>query len=616
MKILHITTASVLLLLLSSCSNWTIEEKVQEKFPHKVQTQVIWNDFSSGKFTVIWEIYSDKDSDLISKLAWDIVNINVNIWDSVNIWDILVETKSESVLIDYNNARTAYNNAVNTLNKTINSTNTSIETSRIALENSKRVSNNMELQVDLQKKQAVQSLSSAKTSVKLSIDSAKQALDNAISNAKTSEELSRNNFSNSLEDAGVAIKDSINEIDKILWIEEINKAFSSPFEDHLWAFDQNTLIDARTKYFNARSEVNSTNFSDFNSIIATLKTLKVSALSNVDLLKNSTTGINFSDNDLKSYIDYYVGLANSIQAIITSVSSQKKGLDSTIASNYSAVESAKKALASSKQDNWGVSQTVTSAENAYDVNVVSLENSLDTVNNNLLSTQSAYDWTKQLAKLQISQAKSQVDSARWNLLNQELRLNDLIIKAPFDWKITDIYIDSWDEIWAWTKIIKIKNLNSDYKIVCYLTKSQVSSVSVWDEVWVATKSLDLISSISPVADINTKKYKVEIKHSNPFLHAGQFINIHFTPNKMDSDKKGKIFLPLVSVFITSDWNYVWVSKEWVSMKKEVTLWALSGDLIEIVSWLDIWDEVIVAWNRGIKIDWEKVSVEVEVWNNN
>jgi len=64
--------------------------------------------------------------------------------------------------------------------------------------------------------------------------------------------------------------------------------------------------------------------------------------------------------------------------------------------------------------------------------------------------------------------------------------------------------------------------------------------------------LDKISSISPRADISTKKYKLEIDHSNRFLDSGQFIDLYYTPKNELLSNDGKIFVPMVSVFITSD----------------------------------------------------------------
>lgn len=608
MKILGLLIS--IILLLSSCSK--IESKEIKQFSEnqilEVITQTIWWDVPLWKYSVIWEVFSDKESILSAKFPSDVVNIKVSIWSKVKAWDVLVETKSENIQIAYEDAKLAYSNALNTLSKTINSTNRSIESSKIAYENSKSASNNTSVQIDLQKKQALQSLNTTKTSSKLSVESAEQALNNILDNSQKSEELAKNNLDNAIENSKIIINNTINDLDKILWFNEINKSSADTYNSYLWAFDITSITNARDSYQKSLNMAWKINYSDISNILAILSSLKNSTNANIELLKKSTTWMWFSDTELKSLINFYNWVNSSIQNTITSLTSYKKSLDSTITTNKSSIESAKKALAQAKQEEWWSSQSIELAEDAYKVNVQSLENTLDTVQNNAAASRSAYEWTKELAKLQIAQVKSQADMAKSNLNNAQIRLDDLTIRAPFDWEVVDIYVDNGDEISAWINIIKIKNSNADFKIVAFLTKAQTKWIWVWDMIWIWEKSMDKISSISSVLDPITKKYKIEIRHSNPFLHAWQFVNLSFTPKNLNTDiNNSAIFIPLNSIFVTSDWNYVWIYKNWVSEKKNINLWEISWDTIEITSWLNNWDKVIISWWRSIKANWEKLK---------
>ena len=592
-------------IILSSCTNWD-EQAKKEINPHKVTSQTIWKSWKDS-FSVIWEVFSESETLLSAKYAWDIEWVYVKNWDRVRSWDVLLKLKSDSILTSYENAKTAYQNSIINLNRVIASTKAAVKSAQVAYENAKNVSLNTQAQVELQKIQAQSNLSSVTISTKLSIESAQQALDNLILTSMASEDLAQNNLNNAKSNSKVIIEDAINELDKILWIEEINKSYASTYKNYLWNLKQWALTNSQSAYTIAKQKIESCDYSNSQSILFTLEWLKNWALANLDLLKNSTTWPNFSDTDLQALIGSYDALSWVIQGAITSLSSAKKSLDSVRVSNLAWIESAKKSLALAVQDNWNMPQAITSAQSAYDSNVYSLNNLADNANNALTYSEAWLNSAKSSANLQINQAKSASDSAKWFMDSAKIQFDDLTIKAPFDWEITNSFVENWDEIRPWTNLLEIKFKWNEFKIVSYLTKNQLNWISVWDEVWIASKSKDYISSISSRADTSTKKYKVEIKHSNQFLDSGQFIDLHFYPKNELLTDDGKIFIPMTSVFITSDWNYVWLNSTWESLKRSVEIWEISWDKLEIISWLEIWDIVIVSWWRAIGKSWEKVE---------
>ncbi len=595
-----------IIVIFSSCFNW--EEQVEKEIDaHKVILQSIWEDWWKDSFSVIWEVFSESETMMSAKFSWDVQMVNVKNWDSVRTWDVLIKLKSDPISTSYENAKKSYQNSLITLNNVIYSTNRTIKSAQVAFENSKNVSINTQKQVELQKKQAETNFSSVKISTKLSIENAKQALDNIILTSKVSEDIAQNNLDNAISDAKVLIEDTINELDKILWVEEINKSYASVYKNYLWNLKNWAFSRSLNVYTIAKQKLVNIDYLSSKSVLYVLDGLNDSALANLDLLKNSTTWPDFSDTDLYTLISSYDSLLSLIQGWISSLSSYKKSLDSVRTSNQASKESAKQSLALAKQDNWDMSQAVSLAKSAYDSNIQGLNSSLDNASNALSTTAAWLESSRSSAKLQIAQAKSASDSAKWIMDSAKVKLDDLVIEAPFDWVITNLFVENWDEIWPWTNLVELKAQWYDFKIVSYLTKNQLRWINIWDEVRIAEKSLDKISSISPRADISTKKYKLEIDHSNRFLDSGQFIDLYYTPKNELLSNDGKIFVPMVSVFITSDWNFVWLNDNWKSLKADVEIWEISWDKIEIISWLKIWDELIINWWRAIKKSWEKVE---------
>lgn len=580
------------------------------KLPIAVDTQVIWEDYSLWGFWVSWEVFPAQESTIVSKALSTVKMIYVKIWDKVKKWDKLVNLSSNAIEIAYSNAKTNYDNAKNTLNRTISSSNKTLNNVEISLNNARITYENTKKQIELQKNQALQNFSSTKLSTALSINQAKQNLDNLYSTTSKNESLARTNLNNSLSGAKNVIYDILSGIDEILWIEEIHKEWAFIYQSYLWNLNPSTLNNAKNAYRNAKHSVDTTNFQNSDKVLETLLLLSDSVFANLELLKHSSTGPNFTSSSLSSLIDSANTLSSTVQASITSISSAKKTLDATLASNQASIDASRKALELTEQQNWNDNQAIIWAKSAYDVTLTNLENTLESVKNNLALAESAYESSLASSRLQVAQARSQFDIIKWQYESIKVNYDDLSIISWFNWEISNIYIALWNEIPAWKPIIELSNSDSNFKIVTFLTKNQIKWINVWDKVRIWNESEDYISSISSSADQNTRKYKIEISHKNLFLKLWQFVNLYFTPAKIISDEKieEKIFLPLSAVFVSSELNFVWViDNNWIIKKFAVELWEISWTLIEITAWLKVWNSVIIKWWRNLK-EGDEVSV--------
>lgn len=570
-------------LIFSSCEN--IEtEKTEKEFLPKVEILTIWEN-AQKEFSTLWEVFPEKESVFVSKISdWNVNKIYVKNWQKVKKWQVLMELKSDKTSQNYTNA-------LNNYNKAIASWNQAIKAAEVNLENAKNI-------YEKQEAEFANTLSSSKISSTLSISKAEADLNSTILLNEKTEKAAKENLENAINSAKILSENSLNEIDKILWIEDVNEENALKYQNYLWTLKSETLNLAKNNYRISKNFFDANkNFSDYEKNLEILRSVKKSADSNLNLLQNSTTWPNFTNSELQTLTTSTSNLVNTIQSSINNLISLNNSLNSTIESNKKSLISAQNALETAKMswENW-TSQSVNLAESSYEKNLANLENSIKSAEENLNSAKTS--------------SQQNIASMLSNLKNAELSLADLRITADFSWEISDIFVEVWNNISNWTKLISVSN-NAQYKIVTYLSKDQISWISQWDEVQIWIKSIDKISSISWTSDSSTKKYKVEIIHENPFLSAWQFIDLKFS--RKNFVWTNKIFLDLPTVFVTDSENYVWVlenleENKWTIKKKNIELWWLSWNQIEVISWLEIWDKVIVSWWRFLKKDWDKVEV--------
>ena len=553
----------------------------EKKFLPKVKILEIWEN-TKKNFTILWEVFPEKESVFASKVPdWIISKIYVKNWDKVKKWQVLMEIKSAKTLQNYLNAKNNYQKAVAVWNQSIKSASVNL--------------NNLKSLSEKQKNELTESLSSSKSSINLAIQKAEADLQSIILLNQKMEKTARENLENAMKSAVILSEKTLNDIDKILWIEDRNEENAMKYQSYLWNLNTESLYNARDNYRLAKKFFDENkNSTDLEKILELLKKVKISSDSNLKLLKNSTTGSNFTNTELQNLINSFSASSSTIQSSLNSLVSLTNALNTTIESNQKNKTTAENALKIVKNagENWN-SKTILTAESSYEKNIKSLDNSIQSTEENLKSVQKS--------------VQQNISAALANLKNAEIAMQDLIIKADFSGEVSDIFVDKWDNVWLWTKLVSVSN-NSQFKIVAFLSKYQISWISKWDLVKIWKKSHDKIFSISSNSDPITKKYKVEILHENPFLSAWQFIELTFTRN-LDLIWSDKIFLDLPAVFVTDKEDYVWlVDSENKIKKQKVELGGIFWNKIEIVNGLKKWDFVIIWGGRFLKKEWEVVEV--------
>lgn len=200
-----------------------------------------------------------------------------------------------------------------------------------------------------------------------------------------------------------------------------------------------------------------------------------------------------------------------------------------------------------------------------------------------------------LAQNEVKQAEISVDQVNKKIENYEIR-------APFDWLVDTISLKVGDNLStnsAEEKYINLINPNI-IEIKIKLDQADIVKVKKWTEANITFDSIPdatltwAISFIDskPTDDNWVKKFLVKMMIDKWELNIFSWMtaNVEIIFEKIDDC----ILVPSMSVELDSElWtNYVTVLINWKKEKRTVEVWLTNDSMTQIVSGLDIWEQVL------------------------
>lgn len=182
------------------------------------------------------------------------------------------------------------------------------------------------------------------------------------------------------------------------------------------------------------------------------------------------------------------------------------------------------------------------------------------------------------------------------------KIENYVLKSPFDWVVDSFNLKVWDNLSTNSseeKYIHIVNPNM-MEIKIKLDQIDIVKVKKGMEAQVNfdaypekifTGTLDTIDS-KPTDENWVKKYQVKMVIDkwdlNIFSWMSANVDIVF------EKKEGIILIPTMSIELDNEtWeNYVTVLKDGKKTKKVVELWLNSNGNTEIISWLEVWEQIL------------------------
>lgn len=512
----------------------------------------------SSEIQTTGEVQAQRSATLTSEVRADVAKVLVKNGESVVAGQALIILDSASVKTSVSTARNAYTNASSGVTQTGFSVEKNIEAARIALSTAEINLANSIAQNIAARRQAEEIFNTAKLNASLSSSSAQTALDNAVRSAAPT------------------ARNAVAECDEIMGVSEIYRYSNDAFEDLLGAFKNTTKASAEIAISVALASLGAEP-TDYAAAQNLLKTAEAATTATLGVLNNSTTGSTLTQADLSNYI---AGITTQLAAVRNALS---------------ALDSAKRALESAAQNSNGESQTVISARAAYNSTIAQINSSEEAARRAVESAKVALSSAERGAALNRVSAKTSLDAALGGLQQAQITADKLTIRAPFSGKVTGVEVKAGEEVNIGGNLVSVEDPNG-LKIVAYLSAEEVRKIRVGDEVKIAAQSKDKITSISPSADSLTKKYRVEINHKNPFIHPGEFIKLRFQVGE-NSNNDSRIFLPVTAINVFSSGNFVWLVEDAKIVKRLVTLGEFEGEFVEIVSGLDLGEEVVTEGGR-------------------
>ena len=525
----------------------------------------------SREIATTGEVQSAKSATLTAEVRADVRSVLVKVGDEVRVGQTLIQLTSASVNSTRSTAGAAYVNAQNSLTQTQLSAEKSIESARVALDTAEISLTNTLAQNEALRRQAEETLNASKLSSGLSVSSAQTTLDNAIRSAYPTA------------DAAVAA------CDEIIGVSPAYSNANDSYEHLLGAFKNTAKPAAENAITIALQKLGSLP-ENYVSAHELLEAAKSVTLTTLDVLNNSNVGVDYTQTTLNSDI--------------STVNTQLSNVQTAI----STLDSAQAALESAEQDSNGTSQAVLSAQAAYEATIAQLDANEKSARQSVASAQAALESAQKSAELTQTSARASLTSAAGNLNQAQISQGKLTVRAPFSGKVTAVEVEPGDEVNAGATLVRVED-DSSLKIVAYLSADEVRKVNINDEVKIAKKSLDTVSAIAPAADPITKKFEVEILHQNPYLQSGEFVKLRFQVGE-EAFGDSRIFLPINAINILSYGSFVWKMEEGKAIKQEVVLGEIEGEFVEILSGLELGEEVIVAGGRILDVSRNDVEVEV------
>lgn len=619
-KIILLTFFICITPLFSACGQpMETKEVIQQNLPKVEVMEVKFADQQS--FQVTGEITAQQSSNLTGEFKTTVENIFVKPGDKVKQNDLLIQLSSESIETAYQNSNSSLNLANASLNQTSGSAENNIESARLNLEKVQISYNNLITQNQKEREQAEANLKSSQLNYKLSLASGEKSLENAQQNlekskttAASNQNSAENNLKNAITSANTTLQASINLLDQVLGISKLYENSNDSFEKNLGARNLVSKNNAKTELRNLMQIYANLSYS-YETTYAALKQCEIAIQTGIDMLNQSETGNNFSETTLNGYITSFTNQLNSTRNNISSLTTANNNLNQTLSNNdasltsaQNAVEITQKNLDLIKQETLNGAQPLITAALNYESILTRLASAEEDLKKQIESAKINYNNSLKTAELSKLGSKSALTNTLNSFEQNKINLEKLEIRAPFDGTIIDIPVKTGDEILPGKTLAQIENPTT-FKIIAYLTPTQIKNIKIGDTVKIGTKSSDKIFAISQTVDPTIKKYKIEILHQNPYLHSGQTIPLQFT---QIIQSESVIYLPLTAVHVNSDESFVWtVNEKNKTQKKIIQTGEISGDKIRILQGLELGDRVITVGARMFKT----ADIEVKITEN-
>lgn len=362
-------------------------------------------------------------------------------------------------------------------------------------------------------------------------------------------------------------------------------------------------------------------FDNFNEALDTVnEVIKISREMNQAmriLLENSLTSVDLTQAKLDAY--------KTQVAQAEAGSLQDQTTINALESGYRDLERQKETQLATAENNLTVAQNqLSDARNKLDQfnttgtgSVKDLENQIAATKNDLATAYLDYENAIRSSQMQNSGKELEIQTYENQVKLAQKSVEDATIKAPISGIVSEVFIDAGDNVNPGSPVVKI-NQQDQLKVVFYVTERQAQWLTPGQTVKVTindvqkTELSGRLMLISPAADAQNRKIKVEAAFDDKLLRPEMFVNVQVEVSEAVFDSS-QFYLPLNAVVFEQNQNYVFVAEidaetgEMIAVKKPVTTGAITEKWVHISEGLTGSEQVIVKGGRALQ-NGEKVQV--------
>lgn len=547
------------------------KQETTEQIKKQVNTKIInKNQDNNLNIKTVGLVKPETQIDITSIARGTAEYIFFDVGDNVSVNSLLASMYDNSTLTSLNNAQ------INLLNTQANErgierlSQESIRAAELGLENANENLRAAEIALD---------------SSQNNLDNAKVLKDKNKIDTKNNAIISYNNFLN-------FIFSGLNDVDYIIDVEEGGLNLES-IKSTLGVLNLESLDTAKKDYFTTKTNylnVSAENLTTENIELAinkmerTLSLFKKLVDDMIIVIDNTVTSASFTDANLSAEKARFIALRSTTIGKQTELANIKQALGNLDLFYNQEIDA--------------LSNAVTSAENRLKQAEVGVQNA----ENNLASARIA-------AGQQLNGAKSGTDNAFGQLNLARAQASNLNIKAPISGQITAKYIELGAEVNPGQKIAQISQVDN-LVIELGLPSEDVYRIKLFQIVSILDGLNGVITSIDPVADPITKKVKIKITFDNKDkqLIPGTFVDITIPLENIEKTTENSIFVPLRSVIISQNENFVFVNNNGIAKKLCIKIGKTEGALVEIIEGLNDGDELIIEGAKNLE-DGDRLEVK-------
>lgn len=595
----------------------------------------------SQSITVVWNAELTDEQQLKFNKTGKVTAVYIKEWDSVKKDDLIAELDKSQALINIEQQQLNIENAklklqdlykpldaskIMEYEKNISQAQDNIEVAKkeleLLLKTQETSVQNIEKNIEYKKKDIEileKSLVDAEESYQVTVKEQEKSLTNTQIEVQNTFDTLLLDFKKEL----TSIAENIEAIDYILWYTEWNKTKNDVFEIYLSAKDL-TLKNQAEVYFSKAITSYQKALNADGTDIRNLLSLEKELFDNMYLasdytykaLENSVEAASLTASEISSKKSSMSSIRSKMQSGQATVLSYEKKLDTltdvdlvkssqqlSLEKSLDSITTIKNNLSKGKNDLQNLEKSLLETKEDNTLKITSKQNSIKNLETWLTITKKTYEEALEWpTTTNVTNLQNEIKKAELNLSDAKKELDNFELRAPFSWIIRKVDVQVGDNLASDnSKYVYIENPDL-IEIPVLLDQVDIVKVNIWQK---ATITFDAYPT-EPV------EWQIQLIDYTPVQSSGVVsytIKIVITDEKFDKkvlswmtadieiitlEKDNVLVVSTKAISTQDNKSYVNVEKNWKIQKIEIETGTASSWKTEILSWVTLWDKVVIA----------------------